>query len=153
MLAERHLRVGVSKVFQNISDFRAFYTQAMIACSLGTQMQHPDTVFLYEHYSIFHALEMLGVHSDLRSYCCDKILLLETYDETHQSDLVKSLQAYLDCERSFSKMAQVLHMHRNTAAYRIDKCKSIMNTDFTDAAELFSIQLSLKILEHTRYRS
>lgn len=149
---EYSLCIGISKVFHHVNLLRSGFSQAQRAVALGECLQHNTCLYVYENYSIYHILEMLAVHSDLRSYCCDSILALEKYDQEHNTELLKTLQIYLESNRSFSQTAETLFIHRNTASYRIEKCKAIMNTDFNNAIELFSLQLSLKILEFLQSR-
>lgn len=143
--------IGISKVFHHVNLLRAGFIQAQGAVALGECLQHNTYLYIYENYSIYHVLKMIATHSDLRSYCCDSILALEKYDREHNTELLKTLQIYLESNRSFSHTAEALFIHRNTASYRIEKCKSIMNTDFNNAIELFSLQFSLKILELLRF--
>ena len=70
---------------------------------------------------------------------------LEAYDAANDSEMKKTLAAYLDAGCSQNAAAQALNVHLNTLKYRLKRIHEICGTDLSDPQELFYLQLSFKI--------
>jgi purine catabolism regulator len=50
---------------------------------------------------------------------------LVAYDRDHDADLVKTLQVYLECDRSPSQASKVLFVHTQTVNYRLARIQEL----------------------------
>jgi DNA-binding PucR family transcriptional regulator len=69
------------------------------------------------------------------------------YDRSHATDLLGTLDAFLDCDGSWSRCADRLHLHVNTLRYRIGRIEQLTGRDlsrFPDRVDLF---LALRLPE------
>ncbi|MGH8879959.1 MAG: PucR family transcriptional regulator, partial [Stackebrandtia sp.] len=88
-----------------------------------------------------HVLLKATVPAELRRAFRAKVLgpVLE-YDRAHRSDLVSTLEQFLECEGSWSRCAAKLHLHVNTLRYRIERVEQLTGRDLrrlTDRVDLF----------------
>ncbi|NTV91062.1 MAG: hypothetical protein HGA22_12000, partial [Clostridiales bacterium] len=148
ILLKHKLAAGVSQVFHDMGDLKDQWQRACKAVELGCRLKGTDVFYQYRYFSIYHILEQLQDRAELKKFCYDKVLQLEEYDAANNTDMLKTLQVYLECGKSPTRTAEVMFLHRNTIAYRIEKCKEIMNTGFEDGPEIFAIILALKIIEY-----
>ncbi|WP_092603234.1 PucR family transcriptional regulator [Actinopolyspora xinjiangensis] len=70
---------------------------------------------------------------------------LLAYDRSHQSDLVNTLRTFLECSGSWSRCAQLLHVHVNTLRYRIRRVEEITGRDLGDFPTRVDFYLALQI--------
>lgn len=146
LLQEWKLVAGVSRRFLELDKLPEFHYQSVQALRLGKKLERQLTFFVYDGLSMYHLLEQLP---DGRPgyFCHQKIRKIDTYDKVNGTELCATLQVYLENRRSLSRAAEILYIHRNTVYYRIDKCKELLKSDLEDSNEVFSIMLSLRIIE------
>ena len=69
--------------------------------------------------------------------------LLTNYDSENQSELRKTLSAYLQCQQNQNETAQMLHVHNNTLKYRLRRIREITGLTLTEERELDYLRLSV----------
>lgn len=67
------------------------------------------------------------------------------YDRQHGSDLVASLDAWLNSFGDIAAAAKGLHVHPNTVRYRLRQIAEIGDFDISDSESLFAIMLQLRM--------
>ncbi|MCW2691131.1 MAG: purine catabolism regulator-like protein [Mycobacterium sp.] len=75
----------------------------------------------------------------------DRVLgQLINYDTTHSTEMVKTLDRYLQCSRSWVQTAARLGVHRQTVVYRIQRIEQITGRKITDTATIAEFWLALR---------
>jgi DNA-binding PucR family transcriptional regulator len=84
---------------------------------------------------------LAAVPAPVRRSFRDRVLgPLRDYDAEHRSDLVHTLEVFLECSGSWSRCAVRLHVHVNTLRYRIRRIEELTGRDlgtFEDRVDLF----------------
>lgn len=70
---------------------------------------------------------------------------LISHDRKHGSDLVVSLDAWLNSFGDNASAAKILHVHPNTVRYRLRQIAEIGDFDISDSESLFAIMLQLRM--------
>ncbi|MFG1751306.1 PucR family transcriptional regulator [Streptosporangium sandarakinum] len=88
-----------------------------------------------------HALLLATVPGDVRRSFTERTLdpILD-YDRRHRSELLRTLDTFLDCAGSWNACAERLHVHVNTVRYRIRRVEELTGRDLstmTDRVDLF----------------
>ncbi|GGS88141.1 PucR family transcriptional regulator [Nonomuraea spiralis] len=92
-----------------------------------------------------HALLLATVPGDVRRSFTDRLLSpLLSYDRGHQSDLVRTLDVFLDCSGSWHACAERLHVHVNTVRYRIRRIEELTGRDLSAMADRVDFFLALR---------
>lgn len=60
-------------------------------------------------------------------------------------DLAQTLEAYLDCGCDAQRTAQVLHVHRSTLYYRLDRVRAIADVDLADGDVRRELHTALRV--------
>lgn len=68
------------------------------------------------------------------------------YDRRTGADLVVTLRAFLDCNGSWSRTAQQLHLHLNTVRYRITRVEELTGRDLSRMDDRADVYLALHLL-------
>jgi DNA-binding PucR family transcriptional regulator len=92
-------------------------------------------------------LEMRDLASARGDRPSDALAELIRYDDLHQSNLVETLQAWLDYFGDVAIAADKLHVHPNTFRYRLRRAVAVSNVDLDDPDTRFGLQLQLRILK------
>src|SRR5665811_2157738 len=78
---------------------------------------------------------------------------LAEHDATRHTKLLNTLEVFLDQERSLSRTAAALHMHRNTLAKRISRIEEILGRSLATTDDLVAIGLGLRARDLLEGRS
>ena len=139
---------GVSETFVGLETLRTSYEQALSALNLGRQLRgvqrvdgflEPESAaprfFLFRDYHVYSML--IGENRDL-----GQLGEIRRWDMEHGTDYYRILFVLLSLERSFTKAAEVLHMHRNNVIYHAKRISEQFALDLDDPA----VRLRLLVL-------
>ena len=68
------------------------------------------------------------------------------HDKRTDADLLGTLQAFLDCSGSWSRAAELLHLHVNTVRYRIERVEELTGRDLANLEDRVDLFLALSSL-------
>lgn len=93
-----------------------------------------------------HVLLLADVSAEVRQAFRSRVLdPLLAYDERHTSDLVHTLETFLDSGGSWSQCAAELHVHVNTLRYRIDRIERLTGRDLRRLPDQVDLYLALRL--------
>lgn len=93
-----------------------------------------------------HGLLLATVPDELRRSFTDRLLgPLVAYDATHRTDLLATLEAFLDCDGSWTRCAARLHLHVNTLRYRIGRIERLTGRDLSTFPGRVDLYLALRL--------
>ena len=80
---------------------------------------------------------------ELRGFFDETVAPLVSYDEQYETDLVRTLEAFLDADGNVARTAERLFTHRHTVRYRLERVKELTSLDVssTDGRERLSLGL------------
>ncbi len=78
-----------------------------------------------------------AVHPDLRQ--------LEQYDQIHRTEYLRTLCMYLECGRNALRAAAVLHIHKSSFFYRLNRICEMIHLTPEDEDRFFEYEVSMKI--------
>ncbi len=142
---------GISECFSLLKNIRIAFLQATAAVELGQQMPIMGrNFFFYRDYYFHHILALVSEKSSATSFCFLPLYKLIESDMKTGNNNLQLLDIYLNNDRNITLTAKILHLHRNSVIYRLDRIGEIMdNADFNNAEIRFHILVSMKILAHS----
>jgi purine catabolism regulator len=69
------------------------------------------------------------------------------YDRKHNSDLLLTLRAFFQHDRSVKSAAAELYVHKHTLAYRLNRIEDITGRNLSSTADIAQLWLALQALE------
>jgi len=80
---------------------------------------------------------------ELRGFYDDTVAPLVAYDEQYETELVRTLESFLDADGNVARTAERLFTHRHTIRYRLDRVRELSGLDVssTDGRERLSLGL------------
>ena len=82
--------------------------------------------------------------AELRRFYEETVAPLSAYDEQYETELVRTIEAYLDNDGNVTPTAEKLFTHRHTVRYRLERVKELCGHDITSTEGREKLGLGLK---------
>jgi sugar diacid utilization regulator len=93
-----------------------------------------------------HVLLLAAVPDEVRRAFRSRLLdRVVGYDLEHQADLVRTLEAFLRYDGSWTRCAAALHVHVNTLRYRIGRIEELTGRDLSKLEDRVDFYLALEL--------
>jgi hypothetical protein len=93
-----------------------------------------------------HVLLLPFVPDDVRRAFTARLLdPLRDYDRRHRAELIPTLEAFLDCDGSWTRCAGRLHLHVNTLRYRVGRIEQLTGRDLARLEDKLDFFLALRM--------
>lgn len=142
---------GVGCVFHSLTDARQSAAEAKEALHMIHQCKKIGEIRFFEDTGIYRLLFEFNDKEELRDICSITLGDLFSYDDANQTELVQTLEVYLNNNYNVTATAEAIAVHRNTIKYRIKKIQEIQNVDFSDYNQCFHLRLAYKIRKYIRW--
>ena len=145
--------VGVSCGFDTLGQMPHAYRQALFALRGGAFAAAEDAAamrtFYFSDCLCSYLLDANERSAALDRYCLEQhpLGLIAAEDQAHHTDNAHVLLTYLACERRVTMAAGLLHLHRNSVVYRIERLEKAYGFDLADANVRFEFLLVGKAIE------
>lgn len=148
-LSANRLKAGISNFYQNLEDTPRFYRQAVDSVHLGLKLKDPAPIYYYSDYYLYQMLELYEKEdSEIRFLIHPGLMKLHYYDQEKNTDFMVTLREYLTRPGQPAKIAENLHIHKNTLLYRMGKIKEITDCDFIEGEDFMNFNLSMRIMRY-----
>ncbi|WP_066946713.1 PucR family transcriptional regulator ligand-binding domain-containing protein [Streptomyces lushanensis] len=107
----------------------------------------PGRVCAAGHHELAsHVLLLPFVPDDVRRAFTARLLdPLRDYDRRHRAELIPTLEAFLDCDGSWTRCAARLHLHVNTLRYRVGRIEQLTGRDLSRLEDKLDFFLALRM--------
>ncbi|MFF7155030.1 PucR family transcriptional regulator ligand-binding domain-containing protein [Streptomyces sp. NPDC008139] len=139
------LTIGVSAAVQSAEGLRGALEEARHARRVAAA--RPGRVCVAGHEELAsHVLLLPFVPDDVRRAFTARLLdPLRAYDRRHRADLIPTLEAFLECDGSWTRCATRLHLHVNTLRYRIGRIEQLTGRDLSRLEDKLDFFLALRM--------
>jgi len=110
----------------------------------------PGRLATYRELGSFQLLLSLQDDDALRLFCDSILGPIETSDGHYGDELMRSLEAFIECNGQWERAAQRLYCHRHTLRYRIRKVEELTGRDLANARDRIEFWLALRGRELAR---
>lgn len=84
--------------------------------------------------------------AELERFYAETVAPLAAYDEQYETELVATVEAYLDNDGNVTPTAETLFTHRHTIRYRLERVRELCGHDLSSTAGREKIGLGLKAM-------
>ncbi|HVW17862.1 MAG TPA: helix-turn-helix domain-containing protein, partial [Solirubrobacteraceae bacterium] len=133
--------LGRSRAASDPADLRRAGMEAQLAANVAEgDLDQP--ILAFEDTGTYKLL--LGQDpEELQRFYDETIATLVAYDDQYETDLVGTVEAFLDADGNVAATSQRLYTHRHTVRYRLDRVRELTGLDVgsTDGRERLSLGL------------
>jgi GAF domain-containing protein len=144
------LAVGLSNVCQGAATFARGFEEAASAAVTGSLLKGTGGVFTYESLGPYRYL--LSGEDSVRDRYQVRIQRLVEYDQRRDTELMKTLEGYLEHQGNMVRTARVLYMHPNTLRQRLARIARVAGLDL-DHEDWLSLAMAIKAVKLRRLRA
>lgn len=141
------LIIGIGTVCETFepssNTLRKSYEQAQEVAHIGVLLQRQGAI-AFEELGLLHWLYHLPSEHLSDNFYLKPIRTLAAYDEKRGTQLLETLEAYLDQGCSVSETAKVLFIHRNTLLNRIKSLESLCDINLRNTAQRLDLSVAIK---------
>ncbi|MER5452633.1 PucR family transcriptional regulator ligand-binding domain-containing protein [Streptomyces sp. NPDC002764] len=137
--------LGVSAAVHSAEGLRGALEEARHARRVAAA--RPGRVCAAGHQELAsHVLLLPFVPDDVRRAFTARLLdPLRDYDTRHRAELIPTLEAFLDCDGSWTRCATRLHLHVNTLRYRVGRIEQLTGRDLSRLEDKLDFFLALRM--------
>ncbi|WP_052889521.1 GAF domain-containing protein [Thermogemmatispora carboxidivorans] len=139
-----HVAAGIGNPCQQLADYRRSAAEAREALQMGRSL-NGDGVTHFNDLGIYRYLYKIARMDDLRDSYQDQIARIAHYDRRKGTDLLSTLETYLECAGNLTKTSSRLFVHRNTLIQRLERLQSLCEIDLQDRSNWLSLQVAIKV--------
>lgn len=136
---------GVSSPCATPAEYRQGFAEAREALEIGGALGRGDGVAHFSELGIYRHLFKLASQDDLRDPCQAEILRLAEHDRTRGTELLVTLERYIECAGNLARTADLLHIHRNTLVQRLDRIRAVASIDPHNSSDWLRLNLAIKL--------
>ena len=136
--------IGRSRVAADPGDLHRAANEALLAANVA-EGDADRPVLAFEETGAYRLLlsAMSEDPAELQRFYAETVEPLVAYDEQYETDLVQTVEAFLDADGNVAGTAQRLFTHRHTIRYRLERVRELSGLDVgsTDGREKLSLGL------------
>jgi purine catabolism regulator len=121
------------------------YAEAEQAARIGRQFLGGHQTIAFDDLGVYRVIARVEDREALGTFRREYLGPLEEYDARHSAELIDTLEGFFRCNGNHARAAEMLHLHRNTLLYRLERIEALTGRDLSDAETRLSMQLALKI--------
>lgn len=144
-LRDSLMYAGVSLPVENILHLSTAYIQADYALDWAFRLRSYRWCVTFEDCALEYLVSRIAPPTALDQYLSPVPKLLRRYDREHGSLYFATLKSFLLNERSVSKTAEALIIHRTTLLYRLEKIFSLTKVDLDNEDVRLYLLLSFRL--------
>jgi sugar diacid utilization regulator len=141
-----HLTIGRSRRSADPVDLHRAGAEASLAVNVGEAEGRP--LLAFEDTGAYRLLlpAMSDDPAELERFYAETIKPLSDYDEQYETELVTTVEAYLDNDGNVAATAKQLFTHRHTIRYRLERVRELCGHDVSSTEGREKLGLGLKAM-------
>lgn len=130
--------VGIGGAYSQANGLRWSYFEAREAAARGLDVNVPERLSLT-------SLLLASEDVPMAAMAAEALDPLVTFDKTHGSELLETLESYLRLNGSVAAVAEALALHRNTVRYRLTQIAELTGYDPALTSDRVQLWLALAV--------
>ncbi len=137
--------LGRSRIAEDPADLPRAASEALLAANVA-QGSRDGAALAFEQTGAYRLLlsAMSENPSELQRFYAETVEPLVAYDEQYETDLVRTLETFLEADGNVAGTAQRLFTHRHTIYYRLERVRELSGLDVSSSDGREKLSLGLK---------
>jgi DNA-binding PucR family transcriptional regulator len=139
-----HLHVAISRPASDPADIHRAGAEALLAANVAEA--HDTRLLAFEETGAYRILlpAMIEDPAELQRFHDETVAPLIAYDEQYDTELLRTLESFLEADGNVAKTASKLFTHRHTIRYRLERVRDLtggLDVSSTDGRERLGLGL------------
>ncbi len=138
--------LGRSRIAADPSELPRASSEALLAANVAQGSPEAATGLAFEETGAYRLLlsAMSENPAELQRFYAETVEPLVAYDEQYETDLVRTLETFLEADGNVAGTAQRLFTHRHTIYYRLERVRELSGLDVSSSDGREKLSLGLK---------
>jgi len=141
------LSIGIGNNCQGIAEYRRGFAEASEALHMGQSLNRDGGLTHFNDLGVYRYLYKIARMDDLRDMYQEQVAHIANYDRRKGTDLLDTLETYLECAGNLTKTSSKLFVHRNTLIQRLERLQSLCDIDLQERANWLTLQVAIKVFK------
>jgi DNA-binding PucR family transcriptional regulator len=141
-----HITPASSSIYLDYQKIGKAYEETLSLLAIKEKL--PDetaNIYNYQRLGIYQFFNYLLEKRKTEEYENYSLKKLHEYDQKHHSNLIETLEAFLNNDQNIHDAAKELNVHTNTLNYRLKRISEIGEIDFKDPNQKMNLFIDLKL--------
>jgi purine catabolism regulator len=138
--------VGLAGPAESLREVQHLHGLAWEAIRIARKLGRSGDVVPFDELRVDHLLLRLEDRDSGALSLVPELRNVLDYDDRHQGGLFRTLETYLQAWGNVELLARELHIHRNTARYRIRKIEELLGRSLLDPDYRFALHIATKLV-------
>lgn len=127
------VNIGIGTRQKSLEKYKLSYEQASKCINLAIKQKQKNIIYYYEQLGLYQLFYDINNKTLLENFVHNILYSLMAYDKKYNTNLIQTLEVYLNKNCNLNQTAETLFIHRNTIKYRLQRIEEITNTSLNDA--------------------
>ena len=140
-------------IYKNYGQIEKSYKEALTVLSIKERFaEQTKEIYGYQELGIYQFFDLLLEKKQQGEFENSALLKLQEYDKKHHTNLVETIEVFLDKNNNVSETAKALNIHTNTLAYRLKRISEVGEIDLENMNQKLKLYIDIKLAKFEALR-
>jgi len=145
------IKASCSSIYSSHDHIEKSYKEALNVLDMKSKFpEETKEIINYQELGIYQFLDVIlekRVHDQFENHSLKK---LTDYDLRHNSNLVETLEVFLNNDNNINEAAKELNVHMNTLSYRLKRISEIGDINLKDVNQKITLYIDIKLMRYKK---
>ncbi len=139
------LAAGIGNICHVVGDYQRSYAEAREALEVGQCLHQESGCTHFNELGAYRYIYRFAQTDTLHDHYQKQIDLIVEYDRRKRTNLLETLEIYLECGGNVAKTSSQLEVHRNTLLQRLERLQKLCSLDLELCQHRLPLLIALKV--------
>ncbi|MDQ2885392.1 MAG: helix-turn-helix domain-containing protein [Chloroflexota bacterium] len=139
------LMAGIGNLCHAVGDYQRSYAEACAALEVGPCLHREYGCTHFNELGAYRYIYKFAQTDTLSDQYQKQIELIVDYDRRKKTNLLETLEIYLECSGNVAKTSSLLDVHRNTLLQRLERLQKLCDLDLEQCQHRLPLLIALKV--------
>ncbi|MEB2276521.1 PucR family transcriptional regulator [Bacillus sp. ILBB4] len=145
------IKASCSSIYSSHDHIEKSYKEALNVLDMKSKFpEETKEIINYQELGIYQFLDVIlekRVQDQFENHSLKK---LTNYDLRHNSNLVETLEVFLNNDNNINEAAKELNVHMNTLSYRLKRISEIGDINLKDVNQKMTLYIDIKLMKYKK---
>ncbi|UKJ80772.1 PucR family transcriptional regulator [Priestia megaterium] len=145
------IKASCSSIYSSHDHIEKSYKEALNVLDMKSKFpEETKEIINYQELGIYQFLDVIlekRAHDQFENHSLKK---LTDYDLRHNSNLVETLEVFLNNDNNINEAAKELNVHMNTLSYRLKRISEIGDINLKDVNQKITLYIDIKLMKYKK---